>query len=94
LAVRRYLATFTVTVDLTIHRDDIMDRVLENQDGWRDHFYNLDEEEVVEMLARCCGIYGESISNLEGWGDCDSSDVTTSEEIDLEEVVPYTGGPA
>lgn len=65
---RTYRAVFSVTVDITVPEEAVT-RVLDNVDGWRQEFYNLDERGVVEMLARCCGIQGNGLHHLDGWAD-------------------------
>lgn len=65
---RTYRATFAVEVEITVPEIAIR-RVLDNHDDWRQQFYDLDERGVIEMLARCCGIYGSRLHQLDGWAD-------------------------
>jgi hypothetical protein len=80
---RTYRATFNVNVEITVPEEAVT-RVLENTDGWREHYYNLDERGVVEMLARCCGIHGTDLYHLDGWGDMPPHQVSVTLDYDME----------
>lgn len=88
--MKKYQVTFLVTVELTINNENVMDRVLNNENGWRDTLYNLDEEGVVEMLGRCCGIYNEQLNALDGWADCDPKDISVDTDIELDDWATLT----
>jgi hypothetical protein len=68
MSTRTYEADFHVHVTITVPEEAVT-RVLENEDGWQDTYYKLDEEGVVEMLARCCGIQNSALHQLDGWAD-------------------------
>lgn len=78
-----YRATFSVVVDIAIP-NEALTRVLNNDDGWREQFYNLDERGVVEMLARNCGIWELKLRHLDGWADM-TDNVIAHADYDMEE---------
>lgn len=74
--------TIETTYRVTVNDAGVLRRVAENHDdagmpqprqeggsGWQDAFYELDEEGVLYMLARCMGVMGWRLSSLEGWAD-------------------------
>lgn len=58
--------------------DDVVGRVLENREGWRENFYELkDLNSILEMFAFNALANGETdVSRLDGWGDLDSGVAT------------------
>lgn len=80
---RTYRASFSVEVEITVPEEAVT-RVLENKDGWRDQFYDLDERGVVEMLARNCGIWELKLRQLDGWADM-PEDVIAHADYDMED---------
>lgn len=78
--------TFTVEVD--VKNPNVIDRVVQNQndegvpqprkkggDGWQDYMYDMNEEEVYQHLAWNYIRNHLRVNNLDGWADCDESDV-------------------
>lgn len=95
--------TIETTYRLTVNDAAVLRRVAENHDdagvpqprqqggpGWQDMFYELDEEGVLYMLARCMGIMGWRLSSLEGWADLPEGAVEVRLEDD--ELVAVTAG--
>ena len=60
-----------VTVKITINDAEVINRVVENKDGWREKFYPLyDEADVLGHLAWNAVMNGvTSASDLDGWAD-------------------------
>lgn len=73
--------TFNVTVRLSFE-DEVLSRT--QTDDWKDTCYDLDEDEAVEMLARCIGIQGWSLSQLDGWADLPDAAIAATTEIEWE----------
>lgn len=82
MTARVFDVTLETTYRVTINDDSVLRRVAENHDdagvpqprerggtGWQDSFYELDEEGVLYMLARCIGVMGWRFLSLEGWAD-------------------------
>ncbi len=80
--MKRFDVTFTVSVLLTVNDEDALDRV--QTEEWRNSLYDLDEKGAVEMLARCIGIQGWRLSNLDGWADMPDEAVTALTEVEFE----------
>jgi len=84
--MRRFDVQFTVSVLLTVNDDDALERV--ETEAWRDSLYDLDEKGAVEMLARCIGIQGWRLSNMDGWADMPDTAVTAISEVEFEGYAP------
>lgn len=70
----RWRVTWRAEVLLTVDDDtDVLTRTQTKE--WRDHFYHMTEEDTVEMIARCCGVDGSRIDQLDGWADLPNADV-------------------
>lgn len=70
--MRRFSVEMTAHVEVTIEDyDEIVGRVLDNVNGWREHFYTLnDRDEVLEMFAYNAVANGETdVRRLDGWAD-------------------------
>lgn len=80
----RYRVVFRTEVVLTINDPTVLSRVLDDEDGWKSDFYDLDEAGVVEMLARNIGIDGCRIGGMDGWANTTKEAATAY--IDHEEV--------
>lgn len=82
--MRTFECDITIPVRITVHDDDVIDRVLQNKDGegvpqprqkggpgWQDTLYGLETlEEIIQHLAH--NRYNncvEQITRLDGWGD-------------------------
>lgn len=63
-----------VTVRVTITDPTVVDRVVNNEDRWRETFYAMDSfDDVVEHLAYNAISNGYvSAAALDGWADCDA----------------------
>lgn len=86
--MRKFYVEVTSEVEVTVHDDSVIARVLENHDddgqptprggnGWQDMFYAMDTEgDVVEHLAYNYIANGvETISRLDGWADVEAGAV-------------------
>lgn len=76
----KYDVDLLVTVRVEIPDDDpnhVIARCTENEDGWRETFYDLYEDgDVLHHLALNLGVRNWSISSLDGWADCTDADAT------------------
>lgn len=60
-----------VNVEVTIQDPQVVSRCVENEDGWRETFYDLrSAADVIQHLAYNCAANGvESANRLDGWAD-------------------------
>lgn len=66
----RIEVTVTCVFDITINNPNVIDRCVNNEDHWRETFYDLDTpEKVLEHLAVNMGFRDWRFSQLEGWAD-------------------------
>lgn len=84
--MKQFDVTFTVSVLLTVNDEDALDRI--ETDDFKDGGYDLDEESAVEMLARCIGIQGWRLSNMDGWADMPDTAVTATSDVEFEGYAP------
>lgn len=64
---RHYTVNFAVEVLLDVD-EEVIERIYTPEFG-SIAYDGMTEEDAVEMLARCLGIYGLSIRHLDGWSD-------------------------
>lgn len=80
--MRTFDTTIELTVRITINDENVIDRVLQNQDdqgvpqplgsgrGWQDNLYTLTSaEKVIEMLAYNYVVNDRQAHQLDGWAD-------------------------
>ena len=70
--------SLVVEVAIAIKDRSVIDRCVNNEDGWRDHFYDLEtEQDVLNHLAYNCVSNGiERANRLDGWADLPDSAAT------------------
>jgi hypothetical protein len=81
-----YLVDRNVLVRIKIEDPNVIDRCVNDEDGWRTRmFYDLDtEEKVLSHLAYNCIANGvDDASRLDGWADL-APGVATMEIVDVD----------
>lgn len=77
--MRKARVTLTVEVELQI-ADEAIRRCVENEDGWRETYYDLQTpEDVAEHLAANIGLAGARPCHLDGWSDLPDEAVQASD---------------
>jgi hypothetical protein len=77
----KYEQDVLVSVRVTVIDRNVIDRCVNNEDGWRGLFYaDLDsEEKVIAYLAYNCAHNGiEKANRLDGWADLADNAATMS----------------
>ena len=66
-----------VSVDVTVHDPSVIDRVVDNIDGWQETYYAMTtRKEVIEHLVYNLLANGiRNVSLLDGWADCERNAV-------------------
>ena len=64
---RQFDIQVNVTARLTI-KNEVINRVINNEDNWKEMFYDLDFDELIEMIA-CNMIQGTHVSDMDGFAD-------------------------
>lgn len=64
---REFDIQVNITAKLTV-KNEVIDRVLNNEDNWKEIFYDLDLTELIEMIA-CNMIRGSPVDTLNGFAD-------------------------
>lgn len=83
-----------VSVRVVVTDDRVIDRPVNNVDGWRDDLYDLrTRDQVLNHLAFNCIRNGrENALLMDGWADLPENAVTmTIRDVDPDEVFPVTG---
>lgn len=78
MADRIFEGTVEVPFKIVVHDQRVIDRPVNNVDGWRDQLYDLQtENEVIEHLAfNAVANSVDDITRLDGWADLDPSAAT------------------
>lgn len=89
---RKFNVEFNVSATLTVS-NEVIDRVLNNEDGWKEMFYDLDFHELIEMLVYNM-LKGRHVSDMDGFADL-SYDCADLSQVDytleyVEEVMEGT----
>jgi len=61
-------------------KNEVINRVLNNEDNWKEMFYDLDLNELIEMIA-CNMIQGVTVDRLDGFADL-SEDCAKLTDVD------------
>ena len=72
----RYRVYMSVPVEITINDQNVIDRCVNDEDGWRtEMYYRLDtRDKVLEHLAFNAAVNGRRyVSDLDGWADLDDN---------------------
>lgn len=69
--MRAFDAKVTVWVRIEVNDENVIDRCVNNEDGWRDSLYNLQTpEEVIGHLAYNSVVNDvQDVRRLDGWAD-------------------------
>lgn len=80
--MRKFRAVVEVGIELEINDENVIDRVVNNENGWREALYDFSTaEQVVTMLAHNYVVNGISdVRRLDGWGDVLSEDAVVYTE--------------
>lgn len=69
--------TYRITLADPADPQRIIARCIDNDDGWRETFYQLRTNvDVYAHLAFNLGLNGLELPQLDGWADCAADDIT------------------
>lgn len=72
----KFLVDFMVTVEVDVIDPRVIDRCVNNEAGWREHYYDISTaEQVAEHLAYNYARNDADVNQLDGWADLASGAV-------------------